>query len=159
MILTTQGRKSGLPRHTAIEYRAHGRKLYVISAWATRPDWYQNLVANPVVSLRLGERKLSADAHVVTDSDEALRVLNVFRKTAPAVYDALMTRLSSEDAVSRKNLPDVSDQFTIVRFEPVDGRSLTLPTVEADWRWIWPLALFVIFVLLVVGDAGRRAKA
>ena len=36
MVLTTWGRKSGLPRHTAIEYRAHGSKIYVISAWGSR---------------------------------------------------------------------------------------------------------------------------
>jgi deazaflavin-dependent oxidoreductase (nitroreductase family) len=154
MVLTTRGRKSDLPRHTAIEYRAHGRKVYVVSIWGGQPDWFQNLLINPLVSLRLGARQLSAEAQIVTEAGEALRVLNLFRKTAPVVYDAVLTRLSTEQSVSLQNLPEISSQFTIVRFEPIPGR-LVLPTVQADWRWVWSLILvFAVVTMLMV----RRAK-
>jgi deazaflavin-dependent oxidoreductase (nitroreductase family) len=155
MVLTTEGRKSGLPRHTAIEYRTHGSKIYVVSAWGDRPDWYRNLSVNPVVSLRRGTRQLSARAHVVNDASEALRVLNLFRKTAPAVYDAVLTRLSTEEAVSRKNLHDVSDQFTIVRFDPIEGR-LLLPTVTTDLRWVWLVLISLFAMVFVVTKTKQR---
>lgn len=155
MILTTRGRKSGLPRHTAIEFRVHGSKIYVVSAWGERPHWYQNLMLDPGVTLRLGTRQIGAQAHVVDDAGEALRVLHLFRKKAPAVYDAILTRLSTEESVSLKNLPDVSHQFTIVRFDAMPGEA-RLPAVKADLRWIWPLAL-VFFV--AAGVVVRRGRA
>lgn len=154
MLLTTEGRKSGLPRHTAIEYRAHGSKIYVVSAWGERSDWYRNLLVNPTVSLRQGERSLSAQAHPVTDTGEALRVLNLFRKTAPAWYDALLTQLSTEQNVNRMNLPNISSEFTIVRFEPLSDH-LVLPVVPTDRRWVWLVGLSLVLFLMFV----RRTKA
>lgn len=154
MVLTTEGRVSGLPRYAAIEYRAHGSKIYAVSAWGERPDWYQNLLAHPTVSLSLGDQHFSAHAQTVTDPSEALRVLNVFRKAAPARYDAIMTQLSTKPAVNRLNLPDVSSEFTIVRFD-LDGKLLTLPVVMADRLWVWPALLGgLLLAALVV----RRIK-
>lgn len=51
MILTTRGRKSGLPRHTPVEYRTyHGRK-YVMVGWP-KSDWYRNILADPLVTIQ-----------------------------------------------------------------------------------------------------------
>jgi deazaflavin-dependent oxidoreductase (nitroreductase family) len=149
MVLTTRGRNSGLPRHTAIEYRAHGSKIYIVSAWGTRPQWYQNLLVNPVVSLRQGQRSINARAHVVDDPNEALRALYLFRKTAPAVYDPLMARLSSKEAVSGRTLPNISHEFTIVRLDP-EANGEAPATVADDLKQFWLLAgiialLFIIF--------------
>src|SRR5688500_9087772 len=60
LILTTQGRKTGLARHTALEYRRHGSKLYLISAWGERPHWYQNLLINPAVTVQFNGRDCKA---------------------------------------------------------------------------------------------------
>jgi deazaflavin-dependent oxidoreductase (nitroreductase family) len=49
MIMTTTGRKSGLPRHTAIEYHQRKGRKYVLVGWA-RSDWYQNLLASPLTT-------------------------------------------------------------------------------------------------------------
>jgi hypothetical protein len=43
MILTTTGRKSGLPRHHAIEFHSFEGRKYVFSAWGDKADWYRNL--------------------------------------------------------------------------------------------------------------------
>jgi hypothetical protein len=40
MILTTTGRKSGLPRRTAIEFHQHKGRKYVMVGWK-KSDWYQ----------------------------------------------------------------------------------------------------------------------
>src|SRR5689334_14087097 len=60
LILTTRGRKSAQPRHVAVEYRRHGSKIYMISGWGERPDWYQNMLADPLVTIQLGRHTLSA---------------------------------------------------------------------------------------------------
>ena len=88
LVLTTRGRKSGQARHVAVEYRRHGSKIYMISGWGERPDWYQNLLADPLVTIQLGRHTLSALADKVTDPAEALRAVNLFRRDAPSRYDA-----------------------------------------------------------------------
>ena len=43
MILTTTGRKSGLPRRTALEFHQHHGRKYVMVGW-TAVDWYKNII-------------------------------------------------------------------------------------------------------------------
>jgi deazaflavin-dependent oxidoreductase (nitroreductase family) len=111
LILTTRGRKTGVPRRTAVEYRRHGSKLYVVSAWGERPQWYQNILASPQVMIQLGRQRLSARATVVTDSGEALRVLLLFRRAFPAYYDTLIAKLAAAETVSPRTLPELTNQF------------------------------------------------
>ena len=70
-VLTTTGRRSGLPRRTPLNYAIAGGSVYVLSGFGTRADWYRNLLANPQVTLALPGRVLPATAAVVTDPAEA----------------------------------------------------------------------------------------
>lgn len=141
MILTTRGRVSGMARHTPIEYRVHGSKVYVVSAWGKRPQWYQNLRVDPLVTIQQGKRTFAAQAQTVKDTSEAMRVLYLFRKRSPPIYDALLSHLADADVTTR-TLPDVSSQFTIVRFDPLPGPS-TLEPLPQNWRWL-PWLLLVL---------------
>src|SRR5262245_62553414 len=47
LILSTRGRRSGLVRHTALEYSVINGFHYLGSGWGMRPDWCQNLAADP----------------------------------------------------------------------------------------------------------------
>ncbi len=154
MVLTTRGRKSGLPRRTAIEFRRHGRKVYVVSGWGARPDWYQNLLVNPQATVQIGGRALAARAQVVTDPAEALRALYLFRRVAPARYDAVLGAII-EATVNTRTLPDVSAQFTIVRLDLNDSPP-PLPPLPADLIWLWPVAGLAALILLL-GWRGHRA--
>lgn len=151
LILTTRGRKSGQPRHVAVEYRRHGSKIYMISGWGERPDWYQNLLTDPLVTIQLGNQTVSALADKVTDPAEALRAVNLFRRDAPDRYDAVLGRLV-DDEISGMNLPDVSHQFTIVRLDIIADEPL-LPGLPTDRIWVWPAA--VIGLVLIVTLLGR----
>lgn len=152
LILTTRGRKSGNARHVAVEYRRHGSKIYMISGWGERPDWYQNLLADPLVTIQLGRHTLSALADKVTDPAEALRAVNLFRRDAPTRYDAVLGRLV-DDEISGFKLPDVSPQFTIVRLSIIADEPM-LPGLGMDRIWLWPVA--VIGLVLMVTLLGRN---
>ena len=154
MVLTTRGRKSGKGRYAAVEYRRHGSKIYLVSAWGERPDWYQNLLVDPLVTLQLGREKVSALADKVTDPAEAARALNLFRRDAPARYDAVLGRLI-EDEVSGSKLRDVSGQFTVVRLDIIADEPL-LPGLKADLVWVWPAALVGLVVLIA---AAKRTSS
>ncbi|MEP6986521.1 MAG: nitroreductase family deazaflavin-dependent oxidoreductase [Chloroflexota bacterium] len=148
LILTTRGRKSGQARHVAVEYRRHGSKIYVISGWGERPDWYQNLLADPLVTIQLGRQSLSALADKVTDPAEALRAVNLFRRDAPTRYDAVLGRLV-DDEISGFKLPDVSPQFTIVRLDIIADEPL-LPGLGMDRIWLWPVAIIGLVLLVTL---------
>jgi len=157
MILTTRGRKSGQPRHIAIEFRRHGSTIYIISGWGERPDWYQNLLADPLVTLQLGRHTISALADKVTDPAEALRAVNLFRRDAPARYDAVLGRLV-DDEISGLKLPDVSHQFTIIRLNIVADEPL-LPGLRMDLVWLWPLALVGLGLMVtLLGHSGNNRQ-
>ena len=159
MVLTTRGRKSGQPRHTPIEYRRHGRKIYLVSAWGVRPNWYQNILADPVVTVQLGDKTYSARGHQVQDTAEALRALSLFRRIAPARYDAVLGHLI-EAEVSGQTLPELSGQFTIVRLDLVT-EAPRLPGLASNLTWLWPVGVFAILsagVLLTVAMRQRRSS-
>jgi len=159
LILTTRGRKSGKARHVAVEYRRHGSTIYMISGWGERPDWYQNLLADPLVTIQLGRHMMSALADKVTDPAEALRAVNLFRRDAPARYDAVLGRLV-DDEISGLKLPDVSHQFTIVRLDIITDEPL-LPGLSMDRLWLWPVGLLglgLMVTLLGRSHTDRREE-
>lgn len=147
MVLGTRGRASGLPRYTPIEYRRHGSKIYVISAWGDQPHWFKNLQIRPEVMAQTGRQGCKATASLVTNEGEALRVLHLFRRRAPFFYDPLIARLSERDSVNARTLPEVSRHFTIVRIDPEPGES-ELPPLTTDSLWVWPALLAVGVVVL-----------
>lgn len=153
MILTTRGRKSGSPRHTAIEYRRHGSKLYLISLWGDVPQWYQNICADSTVAIQMGKRHLAGRAYPVNNAGEALRVLHLFRRRAPAVYDALIARLTDRDKIDLRTLPDVSGAMTIIRIDPLPDAPI-FPPVQTDLAWVSP----VCAVLMMAVMALRRVR-
>jgi len=116
MALTAQGRQSGLPRHTILQYRRHGSKLYVISGWGDRPQWVKNIVKNPAVTVQFGQKEWAANASIVSDSAEALRALYMFHRTG-GVYEVILANMSNADSLDLRQLKLVADEFTVIRFD------------------------------------------
>ncbi|MEP7290998.1 MAG: nitroreductase family deazaflavin-dependent oxidoreductase [Chloroflexota bacterium] len=158
MILGTRGRKSGLPRYTSIEYRRHGSKIYVVSAWGERPHWFGNLQTSPDVLVQHGRRQFGARAVAVTNPGEALRVLHLFRRRAPFVYDPIIARLSARERVNERTLPEVSQEITIVRLDPVPDAP-AVPPLPASYGWVLPGLLALGFTLLLgIGLTRSRQR-
>jgi deazaflavin-dependent oxidoreductase (nitroreductase family) len=68
VVLTTTGAKSGQPRSIPLVYLADDDRVVIFASKAgapTNPDWYHNLVANPRVTVELGDERFEADATVV----------------------------------------------------------------------------------------------
>jgi deazaflavin-dependent oxidoreductase (nitroreductase family) len=61
LLLTTRGRSTGKPHTVPLLYLRDGDRLLVIASYGGRdhhPEWYLNLVADPSVTARVGERNL-----------------------------------------------------------------------------------------------------
>jgi deazaflavin-dependent oxidoreductase (nitroreductase family) len=69
LLLTTRGRSTGKLRRTALIYgKDGGRYLVVASNGGSKPhpDWYQNLTADPHVSVQVGDDTFEALASTAT---------------------------------------------------------------------------------------------
>ncbi|HUG62388.1 MAG TPA: nitroreductase family deazaflavin-dependent oxidoreductase [Methylomirabilota bacterium] len=67
LILTTTGAKSGQPREAPLVYTTDGDRLVVIASKGgapTNPDWFHNLVANPLTTVELPGETFAARASV-----------------------------------------------------------------------------------------------
>jgi deazaflavin-dependent oxidoreductase (nitroreductase family) len=67
MLLTTIGRKSGLPRTGGVSFMPLGDHFVVFSGWGVASNWYRNIRANPSVTITVGRQRLQATAHLVED--------------------------------------------------------------------------------------------
>ena len=67
MLLTTTGRKSGLPRATPLQYEEVNGDYYIASARGADADWFKNIVVNPKVHVQVRDREFDAKAEPITD--------------------------------------------------------------------------------------------
>jgi deazaflavin-dependent oxidoreductase (nitroreductase family) len=84
-LLTTTGRKSGLPRTTATLYLRDGQKVVLPASFGGRdgnPMWYLNLRANPQVRVQVRDEHLTMSARDATD-DERRRYWPVLIRMYP----------------------------------------------------------------------------
>ncbi len=150
LILTTRGRKSGLPRHVVLESRQHGSKIYAVSGWGNRPHWVKNLQADPIVTIQYQGATHCARAHIVENSAEAMRALYMFQRTS-RFYEILFASMSSAESLDLRKLIDVAGEFTVVRFEIVDDMPC-FPGVQPTHRPIGYalLALVALFAAMIL---------
>jgi deazaflavin-dependent oxidoreductase (nitroreductase family) len=74
LLLTTRGRKSGLPRERALTYVASGAAFVVIASYLGEPhhpDWYLNLKAHPDASVRVGRNDVPVRAREAAGDERA----------------------------------------------------------------------------------------
>jgi deazaflavin-dependent oxidoreductase (nitroreductase family) len=140
MILTTTGRKSGLPRRTAIEYHRFLGRKYVMNAYGMKSDWYRNVLADPRVTIQTADGVEHCRARRLT-SDAELAEAYGFVESNP-VFRRLIQRLGFE--MSREEFLARRDHWWLVTFDPTDDP--TPPPLEADLRWVVPVAVWFILI-------------
>jgi len=72
LLLTTIGRRSGLPRTTPMMFIPDGDRILVVASNAgapRHPDWYRNLVVNPSVTVERDGATYAATAVPLTGND------------------------------------------------------------------------------------------
>lgn len=72
LLLTTRGRKSGVPRPLPLIYGPAGKSYVVIASKGGMPKhplWFENLVAEPTCEVQVGAKKLRARARVAEGAE------------------------------------------------------------------------------------------
>ena len=70
LYLTTRGRKTGRPREIEIWFTTRDGRYYVIAEYPTS-HWVENLRAHPQAQVRLGSKKLLAQARFLSPDKES----------------------------------------------------------------------------------------
>lgn len=74
LLLTTIGRKSGLPRTTPLMYLADGARIILVASNGgaeKHPLWWRNLLANPHAEVQIGREQLRMTARQATQEEHA----------------------------------------------------------------------------------------
>lgn len=85
--LTTSGRRTGQPHRIEIWFGVHDGRMYLMSGGRERSDWVRNLLANPQVTVELGDGTHGGVARAVqegTAEDRRARELLVGKYATPA---------------------------------------------------------------------------
>lgn len=90
LLLTTTGRKSGLQRVTPLQFEEIDGAVYIGSARGQEADWFNNIVANPRVHVRMYNREFDADAKPVTDSKQVTDFIEYRVKRRPVMLRLIM---------------------------------------------------------------------
>ena len=75
--ITTTGRRTGHRHEIEIWFGAVDRTMYLISGNGPSADWFRNIQADPVVTVRIDDRLREGLAREVDDPDERQRVGDV----------------------------------------------------------------------------------
>lgn len=148
LVLTTRGRRTRLPRHTALEYHRWRGRIHVFNAFGMASDWYRNLLADPHVTVRTAAGSSACIARPLTtdaDREDAW----AFVEATPGVR-ALLDRIAPD--LSRQAFVVDRERWIVVALDPTDEPGP--PGPEIDVPWVLP-ALAVSFG---AGWLARRCR-
>jgi deazaflavin-dependent oxidoreductase (nitroreductase family) len=105
LLLHTVGAKSGQERINPVAYVTDGDRLVIIASKGgapTNPDWYYNILANPLVTVEVGTEQLQARAAIVSEP-ERTHLYNQMVAMMPgfAEYQQKTTRVIPVIALTR----------------------------------------------------------
>ena len=105
LLLTTTGAKSGKQRTTPLVYLPDSDRMLIFASKAgapTNPDWYHNLVANPVATVEVGSDSQQFKATVITGAErDRLYAQQAAKMPNFAEYEKLTTRTIPVVALTR----------------------------------------------------------
>jgi len=119
LLLTTTGRKTGLPRVTPLQYEEIDGCYYIGSAMGKRSDWYKNLEANPKVTVRVGRKIFQGVAETITDISQVADFLEERLARNPRMVGAILKVHGMPTRPTRAQIEAYSKNRAMVIIRPV----------------------------------------
>ena len=121
LMLVHTGRKSGLSRQTVIEVVQHDKAndtYYVVSGWAEKSDWYQNIRKIPQVTVHVRRRKFQSQAQFIPVG-KAIEILNEYAREHPVAFSELSGLFLGERMKPGSDAPEqLARKMPMVAFRP-----------------------------------------
>ena len=99
LVLSIKGRKTGKEYKVPMWYvrlEQDTENVYCLSRRGSSSQWVKNILADPVVSLKIGRVSLSAKASIIRKSDEVGRFLGFFQRKYGTMGRLLLDRTRIE---------------------------------------------------------------
>ncbi|MEK7278408.1 MAG: nitroreductase family deazaflavin-dependent oxidoreductase [Chloroflexota bacterium] len=118
LLLTTTGRKTGLPRVTPLQYEEQDGVIYVASARGRQADWFRNILANPRVEIRVKARRFYGQAEPITDPARVADFLELRLKRHPRMMGAMLRGEGLVARPDRAQLEKFAAKIAVVAIRP-----------------------------------------
>ena len=144
MVIKHTGRKTGLVRHTPVNYAIVNGDIYCTAGFGKVSDWYRNIMVHPEVEVWLPDERWAGIAEDATDDEYShllLQQVIIASGFAGPLFGVNPKQLSDED------FKDLLESYRLIRIRRADA--LTGPGGPGDLSWIWPLSTFVLLWLLI----------
>jgi deazaflavin-dependent oxidoreductase (nitroreductase family) len=118
LLLTTTGRKSGLPRVTPLQYEEIDGAWYVASAHGTTADWFRNILANRHVQVRVKACHVHGLAEPITNPRQIADFLELRLQRHPTMIRAILRSEGLPAHPSRADLEAYARKLAMVIIRP-----------------------------------------
>jgi deazaflavin-dependent oxidoreductase (nitroreductase family) len=150
MLITTVGRRSGLPRRAAIDYFFVNGRKYVYGE--SEAQWYQNGLADPRATIQTAFGTEHVTLRPVRDPGELTEVFAALLNNRPAFAARIFKEIGAEtfpaDLIAR------AGQLRLLTFDP--SSAPTPPPLEVDLPWMLPIAFLGMLIGWRLVRTGRR---
>lgn len=120
LLLTTRGRRTGLPRTTPLQYEEYDGRFFVGSVRGARSDWYKNALHDPRVSVRVGTRRFEGHASCTTDPARIADLLELRLERHPWLVGRILEADGLPRRPGRKELEEYSKGLAMVEITPLE---------------------------------------
>ena len=119
LLLTTTGRKSGLPRITPLQYEEIDGKYYLGSARGLKADWVRNIQVNSSVNIRVKSLSFQGQAEVVIDPSRFADFIETRLERHPFIIGLIMQKVHGlPKNPSREQLKKLAENEAFVIVKP-----------------------------------------
>jgi deazaflavin-dependent oxidoreductase (nitroreductase family) len=118
LLLTTTGRKTGLPRTNPLQYEEVNGSIYGGAARGVQADWFRNILANPVVEVRVKSRRFRALAEPITDPCQIADFIELRLKRHPRMIGAMLRLEGLPATPTREQLETYAANRAMVVMRP-----------------------------------------
>ncbi len=118
LILTTTGRKTGLPRETPLQYEEVDDAIYVASARGMDADWVRNIAANPHITVQVGAWHFEGTAEIVADPARIADFLQLRLESRPRMMGAMLRAEGLPPNPTRADLEALASRIVVVAIRP-----------------------------------------
>lgn len=143
MVIKHTGRKTGLTRHTPVNYAIVNGDVYCTAGFGIVSDWYLNIMTNPKVEVWLQDGRWAGMAEDVTDvvnNHLLFRQVLIASGFAGPLFGVNPKNLTDQDLIR------LLESYRLIRIRR--ERPLTGAGGPGDLAWVWPVTTFVLLWLL-----------
>lgn len=134
MIITHIGRKTGIPRRTAVEFHIMNGIKYIPCAFGVKSQWYRNIMANPRVTIQTSEGTEQMTAVRISQDEELISVIEMILDRNPSLMNWYLDSIGIKP--TRSEILTHKEDLVFLRFDPTSDP--TPRGLEVDLAWIWP---------------------